>query len=71
MTAVTALRTTDRGFADLPDFPFPPHYVDDLPNYEGLLPANWISGPTTRTGPSSACTTSSPGAGRRRGRRCR
>jgi pimeloyl-ACP methyl ester carboxylesterase len=36
MTAVTALRTPDDRFADLPDFPYPPHYADDLPGYEGL-----------------------------------
>ncbi len=36
MTTVNALRTPDERFADLPDFPFPPHYVDDLPGYEGL-----------------------------------
>ncbi len=36
MTAVTALRTPDDRFADLPDFPYPQHYVDDLPGYEGL-----------------------------------
>ena len=36
MTAVTALRTPDDYFADLPDFPYPPHYAADLPGYEGL-----------------------------------
>jgi len=36
MVAVNALRTPDDRFADLPDFPFPPNYVDDLPGYEGL-----------------------------------
>lgn len=36
MMTVNALRTPDDRFADLPDFPFPPHYVDDLPGYEGL-----------------------------------
>jgi len=36
MTAVTALRTPDDRFADLPDFPYPQHYADDLPGYEGL-----------------------------------
>lgn len=36
MVAVNVLRTPDDRFADLPDFPFPPHYVDDLPGYEGL-----------------------------------
>ncbi len=36
MTAVSALRTPDDRFSGLPDFPFPPHYLDDLPGYEGL-----------------------------------
>ncbi len=36
MIAINALRTPDDRFADLPDFPFPPHYVDNLPGYEGL-----------------------------------
>jgi haloalkane dehalogenase len=36
MTVVKALRTPDDRFAGLPDFPFPPHYVDNLRGYEGL-----------------------------------
>jgi haloalkane dehalogenase len=36
MTADDALRTPDDRFADLQDFPFSPHYVDNLPGYEGL-----------------------------------
>ena len=30
------LRTDDRRFANLPGFNFAPHYVEDLPGYEGL-----------------------------------
>jgi haloalkane dehalogenase len=30
------LRTPDGRFANLPDFPFAPHYVDDLAGYEGV-----------------------------------
>lgn len=30
------LRTPDTRFENLPDFPFSPHYVDDLPGYDGL-----------------------------------
>jgi pimeloyl-ACP methyl ester carboxylesterase len=30
------LRTPEERFADLPDFPFAPHYVDDLAGYAGL-----------------------------------
>lgn len=36
MSTVRALRTPDNRFADLPDFPFAPHYADDLPGYEVL-----------------------------------
>lgn len=36
MTSGEILRTPDDRFADLPDFPYPPHYVDELPGYEGL-----------------------------------
>ncbi|MBS0477135.1 MAG: tRNA adenosine(34) deaminase TadA, partial [Proteobacteria bacterium] len=31
-----ALRTPDRAFADLPDYPWAPHYVSDLPALAGL-----------------------------------
>ena len=31
-----ALRTPDSAFADLPDYPWPPHYVSDLPALNGL-----------------------------------
>jgi len=31
-----ALRTPEERFADLPDWPYQPRYVDDLPGYEGL-----------------------------------
>src|SRR5471032_2071188 len=32
----SVLRTPDARFADLPGFPFVPHYVEDLPGCEGL-----------------------------------
>lgn len=35
-TVLEALRTPDDRFADLPDYPWAPHYIDDLPGYEGL-----------------------------------
>ena len=31
-----ALRTPEDRFADLPGYPFAPHYIDDLPGYDGL-----------------------------------
>ena len=33
---IDALRTPEERFASLPDFPWAPRYVDDLPGYEGL-----------------------------------
>ncbi len=33
---VEALRTPEDRFLDLPGYPFAPHYLDDLPGYEGL-----------------------------------
>jgi pimeloyl-ACP methyl ester carboxylesterase len=33
---IEAIRTPDSQFSDLPDYPFVPQYVDDLPGYEGL-----------------------------------
>jgi haloalkane dehalogenase len=36
MPTENVLRTPDDRFIELPDFPFPPTYVDDLPGYEGL-----------------------------------
>jgi pimeloyl-ACP methyl ester carboxylesterase len=34
--SITALRTDDRAFENLPSYPFTPHYTTDLPGYEGL-----------------------------------
>ncbi len=33
---IEAKRTPDERFSNLPDYDFAPHYVDDLPGYEGL-----------------------------------
>lgn len=33
---IPALRTPDARFADLPDWPYAPSYVEDLPGFEGL-----------------------------------
>ncbi|MBR56833.1 MAG: haloalkane dehalogenase [Myxococcales bacterium] len=38
-------RTADERFANLPDFPWAPNYVDDLPGYEGLRMAYIDEGP--------------------------
>ena len=34
--SIDALRTPEDRFRDLPDFAYEPHYVDDLPGFEGL-----------------------------------
>lgn len=36
MSTISALRTPDAAFADLPDFPYPARYLDGLPDYTGL-----------------------------------
>ncbi|MEL6186447.1 MAG: haloalkane dehalogenase [Myxococcota bacterium] len=38
---IRAVRTPDECFSDVPDFPYTPHYREDLPGYEGLRMA-WI-----------------------------
>ncbi|MBF9028933.1 alpha/beta fold hydrolase [Rhodobacterales bacterium HKCCE3408] len=45
MAQIDAVRTPDARFADLPDFPWQPHYRDDLPGYEGLRMARIDEGP--------------------------
>ncbi|AWM77695.1 haloalkane dehalogenase [Phenylobacterium parvum] len=42
---IDALRTPDERFANLPDFPWAPRYIDDLPGYEGLRCAVIDEGP--------------------------
>jgi pimeloyl-ACP methyl ester carboxylesterase len=42
---IEALRTPEARFANLPDFPYAPSYVDDLPFYEGLRAAMIDEGP--------------------------
>ncbi|MCC6215584.1 MAG: alpha/beta fold hydrolase [Polyangiaceae bacterium] len=49
--AIEAVRTPEDRFSHLPDFPFEPHYVDDLAGHEGLrvhyvdaAPAGAVSG---------------------------
>jgi len=42
---IEALRTPDARFENLPDFPYAPHYCDDLKGYEGLRAAYIDEGP--------------------------
>ncbi len=44
---IEALRTPEAKFAELPDFPYAPHYVDDLAGFEGLRAAFIDEGPKT------------------------
>lgn len=41
-----ALRTPDSRFVDLPDYPWPPHYLSDLPTLAGLRMHYLDEGPT-------------------------
>lgn len=34
--AIKSLRTPDQAFENLPDWPYTPHYIDDLDGYQGL-----------------------------------
>jgi len=34
--AIDAVRTPDRHFSNLPNFPYEPQYFDDLPGYASL-----------------------------------
>jgi len=43
--SVACLRTPEARFADLTGFPWAPHYVEDLPGYEGLRAAYIDEGP--------------------------
>lgn len=45
MTKYEAVRTPDTRFIDLPDFPWSPHYLDQLQGYEGLRMARIDEGP--------------------------
>lgn len=45
LSNIEAIRTPDACFANLPDFPWNPKYVDDLAGYEGLRMARIDEGP--------------------------
>lgn len=59
--SIAALRTPADAFASLPDWPFPPQYVDDLAGYEGLRLA-YVDEVRARGTPTFACTASRHGA---------
>jgi pimeloyl-ACP methyl ester carboxylesterase len=47
MPVFDAIRTPEDQFSNLPDFDWTPHYLDDLPGYEGLRMARIDEGPRT------------------------
>jgi len=53
-----ALRTPDAAFAHLPDYPWPPHYVSDLPSIAGLRMHYLDEGPADLTSNAAAGQTS-------------
>lgn len=57
-TAIKALRTPEERFANLPDWPYEPRYVEDLPGYEGLRMHYVDEGP--REGPVFLCLHGEP-----------
>jgi tRNA(adenine34) deaminase len=58
-----ALRTPDARFADLPGYPWAPHYISDLPSAGGAAHALPGRRPATRRrAPGCACTATRPGA---------
>ncbi len=56
--SIEALRTPDDRFANLPDWPYQPRYLDDLPGYESLRMAYVDEGP--RDGPVYLCLHGQP-----------
>ncbi|GAA4035595.1 haloalkane dehalogenase [Parerythrobacter jejuensis] len=50
-----ALRTPDQAFADVPDYPFAPHYIDTLDGYEGLR-VHYVDEPGAASGPEAGKT---------------
>ncbi|MCB0918073.1 MAG: alpha/beta fold hydrolase [Actinobacteria bacterium] len=55
---VEFVRTPDDRFADLPDFGYQPHYLEDLPDFEGLRLAYIDEGP--RDAPVALCLHGEP-----------
>jgi haloalkane dehalogenase len=57
-TMMRAVRTPDERFDHLPGFPFPPHYIEDLPRFAGLRMHFLDEGP--RNGPVALCLHGQP-----------
>ena len=57
------LRTPDERFADLPGFPFAPHYVEVADGDGGTLRVHYLDeGPRDAPGRAAACTANRRGA---------
>lgn len=59
MTAISALRTPDAAFADLPGFACTPRYLDDLPGCEGLR-LHYVDEGRTEAGATFLCLHGEP-----------
>lgn len=57
-----ALRTPESRFSDLPDYPWQPHYVSNLPTLAGLRMHYLDEGPQDARTLICACTVTPPGA---------
>jgi haloalkane dehalogenase len=57
---IESLRTPDERFANLPDFPYAPHYVDSLPGYEGLRVHYLDERPAAASGETVLCLHGEP-----------
>ena len=55
---IDALRTPEERFMGLPDWDYEPHYLDDLPGYEGLRVHYVDEGP--KDGPVFLCLHGEP-----------
>lgn len=58
-TRIEALRTPEERFANIPDWPYQPRYIDDLPGYEGLRLHYIDEGPKTGA-PTMLCLHGEP-----------
>jgi tRNA(Arg) A34 adenosine deaminase TadA len=57
-----ALRTPDSRFENLPGYPWPPHYLSDLPSWRTCACTTWTKAQPMRPAPGCACTATRPGA---------
>lgn len=49
------LRTADEAFSRVPDYPFAPHYIEDLPGYDGIR-VHYVDEPGAAGGPETGHT---------------